>query len=325
MLPILVAMVATFSHPFDVDAKGGCTPVPPDQCGTKWSDSCLKCGTKSAYDCEECCPHCKLITKGGYSYCTCGAGPSPPPGTDTWANYKVAGMDVTSVTGGKNQSYNKVVIMLHGGGASGQEFVYNYDSGWFHNLTGLKYVFPTSAFPSHVWYKSFKKQGCGLANDCAYDLGSIDESATRVAALIEHERGLVGGSASNVYLAGFSEGAQLTGYMQLKKLTYALGGTIIMDGFPLPPLFDWTPANHNASYSGPDMKWMIYWGGADPIFPATTSLKAWHTVFDAIGASSVIKIEHTEPGMTHTLTAKEFVQMESFVRGDTTELVESRA
>ena len=76
---------------------------------------------------------------------------------------------------------------------------------------------------------------------------SISDSASRVAALIEHEKGLVGGDASKVYLAGFSEGAQLTGYMQLAQLDYALGGTIVMDGFPLPPLFDWTAAKHSAS------------------------------------------------------------------------------
>ena len=56
--------------------------------------------------------------------------------------------------------------------------------------------------------------------------------------MIEHEKSLVGGDASNVYLAGFSQGAQLTGYMQLCKLDYALGGVIVMDGFPLPPLVD---------------------------------------------------------------------------------------
>ena len=75
-----------------------------------------------------------------------------------------------------------------------------------------------------------------------------------------------------MFLAGFSEGAQLTAYMQLAKLTYALGATIVMDGFPLPPLVDMrggsrAAARKNASYYGADMRWMIWHGEADPIFP----------------------------------------------------------
>jgi len=58
-----------------------------------------------------------------------------------------------------------------------------------------------------LWYKSYKN-GCGLDDDCAYDIDSIHESADRVSALIEHEMGLasIGGDASKVFLAGFSQG-----------------------------------------------------------------------------------------------------------------------
>ena len=215
-------------------SKPGCTAVPLDKCGTKLTNSCLKCGTKSSWDCEKCCPSCTRVTKGSYSYCDCTGPkppPGPPPGGDSWDYYTVAGMNVTSVTGGHNKSnYEKVVVMLHGGGASSQEWVLMYNSGWFGNLTGLKYVFPTSAIPSHIWFITYKN-GCGENQDCAYNISSIRESATRVASLIAHERALpaIGGEASNVFLAGFSEGAQLTGYMQIAKLSYALGGTIVME------------------------------------------------------------------------------------------------
>lgn len=97
------------------------------------------------------------------------------------------------------------------------------NEGWFGNLTGLKYVFPTSAIASHVWFETYKKPGCGLNDDCAYNIPSIQTSAGRVASLIAHEKALVGGVAKRVFLAGFSEGAQLTGYVQLVKLPYALG------------------------------------------------------------------------------------------------------
>ena len=167
-----------------------------------------------------------------------------------------------AVVGG-GEPYNKVVVMLHGGGANAEEFVYNYNQGWFGDLGGLKMVFPTSP-DNGLWYRSFKN-GCGLLDDCAYDTQSIATSASRVAALIDHERSLVGGNGKKVFLTGFSQGGQLTSYMQLVKLTYALGGAIVMDGFPLPPLVDMVGASHaaakmNASYYGDDLRFMIYQG-----------------------------------------------------------------
>lgn len=318
-------LLVTAAAPPLVKAKG-CQAVTRDKCGThspgKYdSHSCLKCGTQSDYDCEECCPGCSQIVKGTFKYCQCGSAPSPPPsGGDTWANYKVAGMEIISVIGGKNQSYEKVVVMLHGGGESGSMWEYQYNQGWLGNLSGLKYVFPTTAFSSHVWYHSYKKPGCGLNNDCAYNISSIEESASRVAALIEHEKALVGGEGSKVFLAGFSEGAQLTGYMQLAKLSFALGGTIIMDGFPLPPLFDMpghdpSAAKANATYYGSDMRWMIWHGSKDPIFPCNYTLTYWDDILGVLGASATLKIRHTEPGMTHTLVQPELEQMVNFVRG----------
>ena len=50
-----------------------------------------------------------------------------------------------------------------------------------------------------------------------------------------------------------------------------------MDGFPLPPLFDMVghsqaAARANATYYGEDMKWMIWHGESDPIFPIDLTL-----------------------------------------------------
>lgn len=303
-------------------SKKGCVAVPKDKCGTDYFDSCLKCGDKSAFDCELCCPNCKLVSKGEDKFCECGKGPSPGPGPgpspDSWREYHVGGMDVLSVTGGKNASaYDKVVIMLHGGGGSGSDWRYQYNAGWFGDLAGLKYVFPTS--PNHLWYISFKN-GCGLIGDCAYNISSIHESASRVSALIQHESRLLGGDHSKVYLAGFSEGAQLTSYMQIAKLDFALGGVIVMDGFPLPPLCDMPQgpahaAKRNASYYGDDMNWMIWHGANDPIFPAKLTMDSYHSIFDILGARGTLHVDHTEPGQSHTLIQSEFERMVAFIRG----------
>jgi len=227
-------------------------------------------------------------------------------------------MDVTSVVGGSDPSdYQKVVIMLHGGGGSGTDWYYQYENGWFGDLSGFKYVFPTSRFSGHVWYQSYKN-GCGLLDDCAYNISSIQEAASWVAGLIDHEMSVLGDDGSKVYLAGFSQGAQLTGYVQFCELPFALGGAIVMDGFPLPPLIDMpgnspSAAKRNATYYGDDMKWMIWQGADDPIFPADLTMHTWDAIFDVLGVSDTLKIEHVEPGMTHTLIESEFEQLVQFV------------
>ncbi len=321
LLVVNVFGVCIVSLAGEASAKA-CTPVSSKaQCSAK--NACLKCGTASAYDCIECCPGCSLVKKDGYQWCSCkGPAPGPKPGgNDTWTNYTVAGMDVMAVVGGpKGSSYEKVIVMLHGGGSSGEEFVYNYDSGWFGNITGKKFVFPTSP-DNGLWYRSFKN-GCGLLDDCAYDLNSIAASASRVAALIEHEKALLASrDAASIYLAGFSQGGQLTSYMQLAKLTYALGGAIIMDGFPLPPLVDMPGASpdaakRNASYYGDDMRFMIYQGAADPIFPAHLLHDTFAGIFQALDITSTLKVNVTEPGMTHTTTKEEFDAMLDFINNE---------
>lgn len=343
-LPLLCVLVAIASA---APTNGGCTAVPKAQCGTDWSNNCLKCGSGSGYECEQCCPGCQQVSKGSYKYCQC-SGPKPPPppsgqsymckqgqcinapgyGTQTKAQceasckaptpragnfttYQVGGMDVLALTGeGKTE---KVVIMLHGGGGSGTDWRMQYNAGWLGDTSGIKYVFPTS--PSHLWYGSTKQSGCGFCDECAYTAGSIEQSATRVSTLIAHELPLVS-NHSNVYLAGFSQGAQLTAYMQIAKLDFALGGTIVMDGYPLPPVCNAQTVKSRASYSGSDMRWFIYWGGTDPIFPPQESLAAYHGMFNALNLpNSSLVFEHTEPGMTHTLIQKEFEEVVKFIRG----------
>lgn len=330
-----------------------CKAVPLSQCGHDFTDNCLKCGSDSSFDCEECCPGCTLDTKGQYKYCTCSGPPSPKPspspsgggeylckdgqcyegfGTMTKAqcetqckspdpksgnftNYNVAGMDVIALTG--NGTTEKIVVMLHGGGGSGQEWRTNYDDGWFGNTDGIKYVWPTS--PNSLWYGSTKQAGCGFCDECAYTSGSIEESATRIATLIEHEKVYVGGQNKSIYLAGFSQGGQISAYMQIAKLDFALGGTIILDGYPLPPVCNAETVKSKATYTGADMNWFIYWGSEDPIFPPQESLSAFRNSFEALGLpNSTIAFEKVEQGMGHSLSEKEFNDMVNFIRENDT-------
>lgn len=249
---------------------------------------------------------------------------------NTWDEYKVDGMDVISVTGGtKKTDYERVVVLLHGGGGSGPGMKWLVEYGYINNLQGVKYAFPTAPFAAgvdpktgdttYVWYYDYKLPDCGLLDDCAYNLSSIDYAGSKVAAVIAHETKLLGGDSSKVFLGGFSQGGQMVTYIQISKLDFALGGVIMMDGFPLPPLVDMpghTPAEakKNATYYGTDMRWMFFHGQDDPIFPVDLTMKTVHAIFNVLGVNSTIKIEHIEPGMGHTLDKSEFVMMDKFIR-----------
>ena len=61
---------------------------------------------------------------------------------------------------------------------------------------------------------------------------------------------------------------------------------------------------------------MIWHGENDPIFPVNLTMSTWNGILDVLGVkSTVLKIEHTEPGMTHTLVKGEFDDLVRFVRG----------
>jgi len=93
------------------------------------------------------------------------------------------------------------------------------DGGWFNDSEGIKLVFPTSPMPSggetgYSWFVMYKKEGCGLDDDCSYDIPSIELAADRIQALIDHEREAAGSqNLTNIFLAGFSQGAMMTMYM----------------------------------------------------------------------------------------------------------------
>ena len=189
----------------------------------------------------------------------------------TWNKYQVAGMNILSaqnLTVDKN--YDKVLIFLHGGGGSGIYEASLLD--WYGDITGIKVVWPTSARSDHLWFRTYKN-GCSEEQDCSYHLEDIKASGDWIAELIAYEQKLVGGDAKNVFLGGFSQGAEMTCYMQIAKIDFALGGAIVMDGYPIPPLVDMlgdTPreAKKNATYYGDDMRWMIWHGSEDIYFNA---------------------------------------------------------
>ena len=134
---------------------------------------------------------------------------------DKWEDYEVGGLNCHSVTGGPENTaadYDKVVILLHGGGQNGMSWKNMiYDSQWLGNITGYKYVFPDGPievedYQIFLWYESIKQDGCGLNSDCGYNVSTIESSAQKVRGLIEYEKEKVGNNAKKVFLGGYSQG-----------------------------------------------------------------------------------------------------------------------
>jgi len=235
---------------------------------------------------------------------------------DTWDEYVAGGMNVISRTG--SGATERTVILLHGGGGNANEWRY-YDA-WYGDTTGLKYVFPDTPLDDGLWYVPNKIAGCGLPDACAYDQESIETAAAAVAALIDYEMGLLGDvDGSKIYLGGFSMGGQMSGYVQLAELDFALGGTIVLSGFPLPPLsgmLGQEPADAKAaaSYYETDMNWFIWHGGRDSIFPVTETIEYWDGAFEALEITSTLAVKTVIETQGHSVTAAEFAAMVDFVR-----------
>jgi hypothetical protein len=84
---------------------------------------------------------------------------------DKWEDYDCGDLKCHSVTGGPGDTaadYDKVVILLHGGGMNGMSWkTMIYDTQWLGDITGYKYVFPdasilTQTEGTFIWYESIK-------------------------------------------------------------------------------------------------------------------------------------------------------------------------
>ena len=102
-------------------------------------------------------------------------------------------MEVEAISIG---SPNKLLIQLHGGGMDYNMWSVAMDmpaskgssqtENWYADFKDIKLVSPTSYREGHTWYESIKN-GCGLDDACSYVESTIQDSASRVAALIDHE------------------------------------------------------------------------------------------------------------------------------------------
>jgi phospholipase/carboxylesterase len=142
-------------------------------------------------------------------------------------------MNLIEINPSSPQVATKSVILLHGLGADGNDFVPIVAELDLLDSLALRFVFPSAPFrpvtinqgyEMRAWYDIYTMQ-----LDARVDLDGINESVAMIDALIEKEnkRGIV---LNNIILAGFSQGAVIALTTAL-RYPERLGGCISFVGF----------------------------------------------------------------------------------------------
>jgi phospholipase/carboxylesterase len=164
------------------------------------------------------------------------------------------------------------VILLHGLGADGRDFVPIVGELGLPDTLPVRFVFPhaplrpvtvNNGFVMRAWYDIRSFTPAGRA-----DLGGTVESAQRVAAYIDREvqRGV---AASRIVLAGFSQGGAVALYAGLRH-PERLAGILAMSCYlPFPETLAAERSAANA-----DVPILLCHGRNDPVVPIAMGLEA---------------------------------------------------
>ena len=103
-----------------------------------------------------------------------------------YESYTVGNLDVYAATAANSTEYKKVVVWLHGGGGNGVEDSGLIESGFFGDIDGIKFVFPSSFREGGIWYETYKND-CAVEEPCSVNLEELDEMGKEIQSLIEYE------------------------------------------------------------------------------------------------------------------------------------------
>jgi phospholipase/carboxylesterase len=192
------------------------------------------------------------------------------------------------------------VIVLHGLGADGNDFVPIAQEFDLSGIGAVRFVFPSSptrpvtvngGYVMPAWYDIL---GPGQPEDAA----GLRESQRLIDALIDHEvaRGV---PASRIVLAGFSQGCAMT-FMTGLRYGQRLAGLLGMSGYL--PLAELTAAERNPANA--DVPIFQAHGSADEMIPVARA--TWSR--DALIALGYAVEWHTYP-MAHSVCPQEIADM----------------
>ena len=194
------------------------------------------------------------------------------------------------------------VIVLHGLGADGNDFVPVAEELDLASVGPVRFVFPhgptrpVTVNGGHVMRAWYDILGTDLAR--REDEAGLRESQALVEALIASEtaRGI---PASRIVLAGFSQGCATT-FMAGLRHKQRLGGLLGMSGYL--PLADKTAAERSTANAGVPI--FQAHGSADPVIPIARAV-ASRDALQALGYT----VDWHEYPMQHSVCAPEIAEM----------------
>jgi len=199
------------------------------------------------------------------------------------------------------------VILLHGLGADGHDFVPIVDELGLPDSLPVRFVFPhaplrpvtvNNGYVMRAWYdiKSFTPAGRA-------DFAGTVESSRRIAGCIERERQL-GVAPARVVLAGFSQGGAVALYTGL-RFPDRLAGILAMSCYlPFPETL---AAERSAANS--DVPILLCHGRGDPVVPIAMGLEARRD----LEAHGYAPQWHDYP-MQHAVCAEEIAEVARWLR-----------
>jgi phospholipase/carboxylesterase len=199
------------------------------------------------------------------------------------------------------------VILLHGLGADGRDFVPIVDELRLPDTLPVRFVFPhaplrpvtiNNGMVMRAWYdiKSFTPAGRA-------DVAGTTDSARRIARSIDRERQL-GVASSRIVLAGFSQGGAVALYAGL-RYPERLAGILAMSCYlPFPETLAAQRAAANA-----DVAILLCHGRSDPVVPMAMGLEARAE----LEAQGYVPEWHDYP-MQHAVCMEEIAEVARWLR-----------
>lgn len=198
------------------------------------------------------------------------------------------------------------IIVLHGLGADGNDFVPLCDQFDLRSVGAVRYIFPhapvrpvtiNGGYRMRAWFDvlSFER---GKNEDEA----GLRESQAEIAALIDAEiaRGV---PASRIVLMGFSQGCAMT-LMTGLRYPQRLAGLVGLSGYL--PLSDSVSAER--SEANADVPVFLAHGAADPVIPFSRA-EAARDVLTGLG----YPVEWRPYSMVHTVIPQELLDIHAFL------------
>ena len=210
-------------------------------------------------------------------------------------------------TGPAGQAAVATVIIMHGLGADGRDFLPVADQLDLSSIGPVRFLFPNApqipvtingGYVMPAWYDLL---GADLVR--REDEGGLRQSQAAIEALIAREKSR-GIPASKIVLAGFSQGCAMALMVGLRHAE-TLGGILGMSGYL--PLADKTAVERSVGSSKTPM--FLAHGTRDPVVPIDRAMASR----DALLALGYAVEWHTYP-MEHSVCPQEIVDIESWLQ-----------